>query len=76
MASEEEFISTMKEGYSSRGKSIVLGAAVYAGKAIPGAVISAPMKTLNRHGLIAGATGSVKTKTLQGIAEKLSLNGV
>jgi uncharacterized protein len=40
------------------------------------AQVKIPLKTLNRHGLIAGATGTGKTKTLQVIAEQLSLNGV
>jgi len=41
-----------------------------------GLVISLPLKMLNRHGLIAGATGTGKTKTLQMISEQLSRNGV
>lgn len=46
------------------------------GEAIPNTPIHIPLRTLNRHGLIAGATGTGKTKTLQGIAEALSEKGV
>jgi DNA helicase HerA-like ATPase len=42
------------------------------GKVVPGAIVKLPLKTLNRHGLIAGATGTGKTKTLQMISECLS----
>ncbi|MEZ5023696.1 MAG: helicase HerA-like domain-containing protein [Chitinophagales bacterium] len=52
------------------------GAAMLDGQAIPHTVVKAPLKTFNRHGLIAGATGTGKTKTLQVIAEQLSNNGV
>ncbi len=43
---------------------------------VPGAMVSAPLRTFNRHGLIAGATGTGKTKTLQNLAERLSERGV
>lgn len=46
------------------------------GKVVPGAQVKIPLKTLNRHGLIAGATGTGKTKTLQVIAEQLSMKGI
>jgi DNA helicase HerA-like ATPase len=46
------------------------------GEAIPGTQVKAPLKTFNRHGLIAGATGTGKTKTLQVISEQLSQQGV
>ena len=42
------------------------------GQAVSGADINLPLKTMNRHGLIAGATGTGKTKTLQMISEALS----
>ncbi len=42
------------------------------GQVVPGADVLIPMKTLNRHGLVAGATGTGKTKTLQVMAEALS----
>ena len=53
-----------------------MGAAMLDGEAITGAHVKVPLKTLNRHGLIAGATGTGKTKTLQVIAENLSDKGI
>lgn len=46
------------------------------GKVVPGAQVKIPLKTLNRHGLIAGATGTGKTKTVQILAEQLSCQGI
>ena len=43
---------------------------------MPGAQVKIPLKTMNRHGLIAGATGTGKTKTLQVISEQLSEKGI
>ena len=72
----DKFIQTIQEGYSFQGGTIKLGAAMLDGQAIPGSIVQIPLKTMNRHGLIAGATGSGKTKTLQLIAEQLASNGV
>jgi DNA helicase HerA-like ATPase len=58
--------------YTFKGESILLGSAVLDGKSIAGTKVNLPLKTMNRHGLIAGATGTGKTKTLQLIAEGLS----
>lgn len=66
----------MAAGYAFSGPSITLGAAMHAGKAVPQTPVRAPLKTFNRHGLIAGATGTGKTKTLQRLAEALSAAGV
>jgi len=66
------FLETIQAGYTFKGDSIKLGVAMLDGKAVEGAEIHLPLKTLNRHGLIAGATGTGKTKTLQLIAEALS----
>jgi len=65
----EEFI---QQAYTFKGETILLGGAVLDGKPIPGSKVNLPLKTMNRHGLIAGATGTGKTKTLQHIAEGLS----
>ncbi len=46
------------------------------GEALPGVQVKIPLRTMNRHGLIAGATGTGKTKTLQVIAEQLAAHGV
>jgi DNA helicase HerA-like ATPase len=72
----EKFIESINTGYTFKGESIVLGAAIYNGECYANAKIKVPLKTFNRHGLIAGATGSGKTKTLQKIAEALSEKGV
>ncbi|WP_410652222.1 helicase HerA-like domain-containing protein [Amycolatopsis sp. cmx-4-54] len=64
------------QGYVSEGAAVELGAVVIDGKADAGAAVRLPLATLNRHGLVAGATGTGKTKTLQLIAEQLSAAGV
>ena len=76
MASKDTFISTIIEGYSSKGESIILGAAMLDGEPIAEAQVKIPLKTLNRHGLIAGATGTGKTKTIQVLSEQLSAIGI
>jgi DNA helicase HerA-like ATPase len=72
MAGKEAFIQAVQNGYSFKGESLLLGGAVLDGEPVAGATIRIPMKTLNRHGLIAGATGTGKTKTLQMMSEGLS----
>ncbi|MBK9637379.1 MAG: DUF853 family protein [Bacteroidetes bacterium] len=76
MASKETFLETFQKGYTFKGGTIPLGAAVFNGEVLKEALVSIPLSTLNRHGLIAGATGTGKTKTLQGLAEGLASNGV
>lgn len=63
-------------GYSVAGQALELGTVVVDGDADPTAQIRIPLATINRHGLVAGATGTGKTKTLQLIAEQLSAAGV
>ncbi|MBB5957593.1 hypothetical protein FHS29_004188 [Saccharothrix tamanrassetensis] len=63
-------------GYASEGPAIELGAVLVDGTVEPTARVRLPLATLNRHGLVAGATGTGKTKTLQLIAEQLSAAGV
>jgi uncharacterized protein len=63
-------------GYATEGLALELGCVVVDGTVDPGARVRIPFATLNRHGLVAGATGTGKTKTLQGIAEQLSAGGV
>ena len=72
MPDKEQFIQTIKNGYSFRGEAAKIGVAMLDGEAVTGADILLPLKTMNRHGLIAGATGTGKTKTLQMISECLS----
>lgn len=76
MNQKSDFKTTISEGYSSKGESIILGGAILNGEAIADAFVKIPLKTLNRHGLIAGATGTGKTKTIQVLSEQLSSKGI
>ncbi|MBA3986653.1 MAG: DUF853 family protein [Flavobacteriales bacterium] len=76
MSENEKFFKHITEGYTTKGDFIVMGAAMFEGKTITNAHVKIPLKTLNRHGLIAGATGTGKTVTLQVLAENLSEKGV
>ena len=64
------------EAYAFSGTALELGAVVLDGAPHPEAPVRIPLSMLNRHGLVAGATGTGKTKTLQLIAEQLSAAGV
>ncbi|TAM64334.1 helicase HerA-like domain-containing protein [Mycobacterium sp.] len=68
--------SRIADGYAVDGQALELGTVVVDGAADPTAQIRIPLATVNRHGLVAGATGTGKTKTLQLIAEQLSAAGV
>ena len=72
MADKEAFLSHIQSGYTFKGERFKLGCAMLDGDVVSGADVFLPLKTMNRHGLIAGATGTGKTKTLQVIAEGLS----
>lgn len=72
----ERFKEQIQSSFSFKGKSILLGGAVYEGKVIAGLDVRLPLSTVNRHGLIAGATGTGKTKSIQRVAESLSEQGV
>src|ERR1700741_177361 len=72
MADNAKFLESIKNGYSFKGESFKIGCGMLEGNVVVGADVFIPMKTLNRHGLITGATGTGKTKTLQVLAEGLS----
>lgn len=76
MNAVEKFNEHFTNGYTFKGDYIELGKAMLDGKPQPDAPVRIPLKTLNRHGLIAGATGTGKTKTLQVISEQLSEKGI
>jgi DNA helicase HerA-like ATPase len=72
----DKFTQSINSGYAFEGETITMGCAMFNGDSQTGTLVKVPLKTLNRHGLIAGATGTGKTKTLQYIAEQLSKKGV
>ncbi|MCV9929241.1 DUF853 domain-containing protein [Flavobacterium sp. LS1R49] len=75
MSRKDEFTQSINEGYQTKGESIILGGAILDGEPLT-THVKIPLKTLNRHGLIAGATGTGKTKTIQVLSEQLSLAGI
>lgn len=76
MNSKDAFKDTIEQGYACKGEYLNLGAAMLGHETVTGSFVKIPLKTLNRHGLIAGATGTGKTKTLQVLSENLSEKGV
>jgi DNA helicase HerA-like ATPase len=74
-AGESEIVATVKAGYSFDGAALQIGALVD-GEPVPDAQVRIPLAMLNRHGLVAGATGTGKTKTLQVLAEQVAALGV
>lgn len=76
MSKQTDFSEHINNGYATKGVSIILGGAILDGEALPNTHVKIPLKTLNRHGLIAGATGTGKTKTIQVLSEQLSSFGI
>ncbi|MFD0992844.1 helicase HerA-like domain-containing protein [Tenacibaculum geojense] len=76
MSQKEAFFNHITQGYQCKGDFITLGAGMLGEETITDALVNIPLKTLNRHGLIAGATGTGKTKTLQVLAENMSEKGI
>lgn len=71
-----QFTEKIKNGYTFKGETIKIGAGMLDGKVIPETEVCIPLSTMNRHGLVSGATGGGKTKSFQMIAENLSDAGV
>ncbi|MGO4878223.1 helicase HerA-like domain-containing protein [Pedobacter psychrotolerans] len=76
MSESAKFIEQIKSSYSPTGSYIYLGAGILDGQVYSEAEVNLSLKMMNRHGLIAGATGTGKTRTLQLLAEQLSDAGV
>lgn len=76
MSDPNTFLQAIQSGYTFSGGTITLGVGMLDSAAVNGALVKVPLATLNRHGLVAGATGTGKTKTLQKLCEQLSLNGI
>ena len=68
-------VDAVRAGYAPEGPALEIGSLVN-GDALADVPVRIPLGMLNRHGLIAGATGTGKTKTLQVLAEQLSAAGV
>src|ERR1700733_13153143 len=73
---ETDLAATVRAGYAFTGPALELGALVTGDTCDPSVKVRIPLSMVNRHGLVAGATGTGKTKTLQGLAEQLSAAGV
>lgn len=74
--SKEKFVSAVNASYNFSSPSIFLGAGVFENEILADAKVNLSLRMMNRHGLVTGATGSGKTRTLQLIAEQLSAAGV
>jgi multidrug efflux pump subunit AcrB len=73
---DEKLLAACRAAFESTGDSVTLGAPVEGRDSAPEPLVRIPLSMMNRHGLIAGATGTGKTKTLQLMAEQLSAAGV
>lgn len=76
MGNQSIFVEKIAASYNPKGAFIFLGAGLLDGEIVAPAKVNLALKMMNRHGLIAGATGTGKTRTLQLIAEQLSDAGV
>jgi uncharacterized protein len=76
VSKKEDFVAAVQKSYTTSLPSIHLGSGILNGEVMTDARVIIPLRMMNRHGLIAGATGSGKTRTLQVLAEQLSDAGV
>ena len=72
----QDVVASARRAFASTGPAITLGAVVHEGECHPEPLLRIALPMMNRHGLIAGATGTGKTRSLQLIAEQLSAQGV
>jgi hypothetical protein len=75
-ATGDRQVDAVRAGYAFSGPALELGALLSGGQPLADVQVRVPLGMLNRHGLVAGATGTGKTKTLQLMAEQLSAQGV
>jgi DNA helicase HerA-like ATPase len=73
---DEKLVAAARAAFGDDAAAIRLGAVVHEGQCDPDPIVRLPFAMLNRHGLVAGATGTGKTKTVQVMAEQLSAAGV
>ncbi|MDR6117449.1 DNA helicase HerA-like ATPase [Aeromicrobium sp. SORGH_AS981] len=73
---QDPVVEEVRAGYAFDGPVVEIGALVVDDVAVPSAPVRLPLGMLNRHGLVAGATGTGKTRTLQLLAEQVSAHGV
>ena len=73
---DAKVLEAARAAFPTTGPTITLGAVLHEGECHPEPLVTIPLAMMNRHGLIAGATGTGKTKTLQLMAEQLSAAGV
>ncbi len=73
---EKKVLDAVHIAFPQATNAVTLGSVIYEGESNPEPIVSIPIAMMNRHGLIAGATGTGKTRTLQLIAEQLSQAGV
>ncbi|WP_439583088.1 helicase HerA-like domain-containing protein [Dyadobacter bucti] len=76
MSKKDQFVAAIQKSYHTDKPVIHLGSGILDGEIISDAKVNLPLRMMNRHGLVAGATGSGKTRTLQVLAEQLSAAGV
>jgi uncharacterized protein len=73
---DKKILDAAHAAFPPSAASVTLGAIVHDGECVSKPIVSIPIAMMNRHGLIAGVTGTGKTRTLQLVAEQLSAAGV